>query len=126
MSEMTLSSRHRIRNSNPGSLRPITLPLGHGGFPQYCVLRADGEETFLFLSNRLNKEASPEPVKGSGANLVYDIQMWHDNYGWCIYVSSIPSYLEVVAVISYIYESYYPIFMKYVMLYFRYYHRLKI
>ena len=28
---MTLSSRHRIRNSSPGGLRPSTLPLGHGG-----------------------------------------------------------------------------------------------
>ena len=26
--EMTLPSRHRIRNSNPGGLRPSTLPLG--------------------------------------------------------------------------------------------------
>ena len=33
--EMTLSSRHRIRNSSPGGLRPSTLPLGHGGSPQY-------------------------------------------------------------------------------------------
>ena len=31
MIEMTLSSRHRIRNSSPGGLRPRTLPLGHGG-----------------------------------------------------------------------------------------------
>ena len=30
MNEMTLSSRHRIRNSSPGGLRPSTLPLGHG------------------------------------------------------------------------------------------------
>ena len=33
--EMTLSSRHRIRNSRPGGLRPSTLPVGHGGSPQY-------------------------------------------------------------------------------------------
>ena len=33
--EMTLSSRHRIRNSSPGGLRPSTLPLDHGGSPQY-------------------------------------------------------------------------------------------
>ena len=31
MNEMTLSSRHRIRNSSPGGLRPSTLPLGHVG-----------------------------------------------------------------------------------------------
>ena len=33
--EMTLPSRHRIRNSNPGGLRPSSLPLGHRGSPQY-------------------------------------------------------------------------------------------
>ena len=35
MSEMALPSRHRIKNSNPGGLRPSTLPLRHGGSPQY-------------------------------------------------------------------------------------------
>ena len=44
---MTLSSRHRIRNSNPGGLRPSTLPLGHGGSPQYWLSHVDGEETFF-------------------------------------------------------------------------------
>ena len=33
MNEMTLSSKHRARNSNPGGLRPSTLSLGHGGSP---------------------------------------------------------------------------------------------
>ena len=42
-------SRHRIRYLNPGGLRPSTLPFGHGGSPQYCVLRVDGEENFLFF-----------------------------------------------------------------------------
>ena len=51
---MTLPSRHMIRNSNPGGLRPSTLPFGHG------VLRVDGEETFLFLSNRQDRETNPE------------------------------------------------------------------
>ena len=32
---MTLPSRHRIRNSSSGGLMPSTLPLGHGGSPQY-------------------------------------------------------------------------------------------
>ena len=41
MNEMTLSSRHRIRNSGPGGLRPSTLPLGHGGSPQYWVWHVD-------------------------------------------------------------------------------------
>ena len=35
MNELTLSSRHGIRNSGPGGLRPSTLPLVHGGSPQY-------------------------------------------------------------------------------------------
>ena len=47
MNEMTLSSRHMIRNSSPGGLRPSTLPLGHGGYPQ--VSHVDGEETFCFF-----------------------------------------------------------------------------
>ena len=57
---MTLSSRHRIRNSSPGGLRPSTLPLGHGGSPQYWLSHVDGEETFLFLSNRQDREPNPE------------------------------------------------------------------
>ena len=58
--EMTLSSRHRIRNSSPGGLMPSTLPLGHGGSPQYWLSHVDGEETFLFLSNRRDREPNPE------------------------------------------------------------------
>ena len=47
MIEMTLSSRHRIRNSSPGGLRSSTLPLGHGGSPQYWLSHVDGKETFV-------------------------------------------------------------------------------
>ena len=54
MIEMTLSSRHRIRNSSSGGLRPSTLPLGHG------LSHVDGEATFLFLSNRRDREPNPE------------------------------------------------------------------
>ena len=46
---MTLSSRHRIRNSSPGGLRPSTLPLGHGGSPQYWLSHVDGKKHVLFL-----------------------------------------------------------------------------
>ena len=60
MIEMTLSSRHRIRKSSPGGLRSSTLPLGHGGSPQYWLSHVDGEETFLFLSNRRVREPNPE------------------------------------------------------------------
>ena len=35
INKMTLPSRHWIRNSRPGGLVPSTLPLGHGGSPQY-------------------------------------------------------------------------------------------
>ena len=56
---MTLSTRHRTRNSSPGGLGPSTLPLGQGGTPQYCLLHVDGEETFLFLSNRRDREPNP-------------------------------------------------------------------
>ena len=57
---MTPPSSHMKRNSNPEGLRPSTLPLGHGISPQYSVLRVDGEETFLFLSNRRDRETNPE------------------------------------------------------------------
>ena len=40
MIEMTLSSRYKIQNSS-------TLPLGHGGSPQYWLSHVDGEETFF-------------------------------------------------------------------------------
>ena len=57
---MTLSSRHRIRNSSPGGLRSSTLPLGHGCSSQYWLSHVDGEETFLLLSNRRDREPNPE------------------------------------------------------------------
>ena len=41
MSEMTLLSRHRIRNSCPGGLRPSTLPLGNGGSSQYGIFTSE-------------------------------------------------------------------------------------
>ena len=44
----------------PGGLRPSTLPLGHGGSPQYRVLHVDWEETFLSPSNRRDREPNPE------------------------------------------------------------------
>ena len=47
MIEMTLSSRHRIRNSSPCGLRQSKLPLGHRGSPQYWLSHVDVEETFF-------------------------------------------------------------------------------
>ena len=57
MSEMTLPTRHRIRNSNPGDLRPSTLPLGHGVFYEW-----------MGLGNETGKRTPNSSVKGSGAN----------------------------------------------------------
>ena len=42
--EMTLPSRHRIRNSSSGDRRPSTLPLGNGGF-----FTSELERNILFL-----------------------------------------------------------------------------
>ena len=50
MSEMTLPSRHRIRNSNPGAEHAISRS------QRLPSIRVDGEEVFLFLSNRRDRE----------------------------------------------------------------------
>ena len=66
---MTLSSRHRIRNSSPGGLRPSTLPLGHGVSRQYWLSHVDGEETFFVsLTAETGNRTPNSGVKGSGAN----------------------------------------------------------
>ena len=49
MIEMTLSFRHRIRNSSPGGLRPSTLPLGHGGSPEGRHNKVAGKGSLLYL-----------------------------------------------------------------------------
>ena len=70
MSEMTLPSRHRIRNSNPRGLRPSTLPLGHSGSPKHCFLRVDEVDTFLFLFHtaEAGKRIPNSSLKGSVDN----------------------------------------------------------
>ena len=58
MNELTLPSRHRIRHSSPGGLRPSTLPLGYGGSPQY----GGGEgvtSAWSPLGNFLERQAHP-------------------------------------------------------------------
>ena len=45
---MTLPSRHRIRNSNPGGLMPSSLPLGPGPH-NIEYLQVSKEETFGFF-----------------------------------------------------------------------------
>ena len=47
INEMTLPSRHMIRNSGPRGLVTSTLPLGHGGSPQYWITASEREETFV-------------------------------------------------------------------------------
>ena len=67
--EMTLSSRHRIRNWSPGGLRPSTLPLGHGGSPQYWLSHVDVEKKRCFFQTAETGNRTPNSgVKGSGAN----------------------------------------------------------
>ena len=71
MSEMTLPSRHRTRNSNPGGLRPSTLPLGHRRPPTILSLRVEwmGKKHFCFFQTAETGKRTPNSsVKGSGAN----------------------------------------------------------
>ena len=49
MPEMTPPSRHRIRNSSQGGLRPSMLHLGHEDSPQIEYLRMSEKETFCFF-----------------------------------------------------------------------------
>ena len=66
MIEMTLSSRHRIRNSSPGGLSPSTLPLCHGDSPQYTWME---KKDFCYSQTAETGNRTPNSgVKGSGAN----------------------------------------------------------
>ena len=49
MNEMTLHSRHRIRNSSPDGLRTSTLPLGPRDSPQCQIFTSERGRNFLFL-----------------------------------------------------------------------------
>ena len=51
MNEVTLPSRHRIRNSSPGGLRPSTLSLAHRGSPQYYIFTSERGSNNLVLWN---------------------------------------------------------------------------
>ena len=66
---MTLSSRHRIRNSSPGGLRPSTLPLGHGGSPKYWLSHVDGEETFFVSFKPPRSGTAPRTLASKAAVL---------------------------------------------------------
>ena len=49
VNEMTLPSRHVIRNSSLGGLRPSTLPVGHGGSPQYYIVSSKRRRNICFF-----------------------------------------------------------------------------
>ena len=52
MNKMTLPSRHRVRNSSPGVLRPSTLPRDHRGYPQYWwIFKSGWGRNTLLLRN---------------------------------------------------------------------------
>ena len=68
MSEMTLPSRYKIRNSNPGSLRPSTLPVCHGDSPQFKSEL--GRNISVFLKPPTPGNEPRTRVKGSGTTLV--------------------------------------------------------
>ena len=48
---MTLFSGHKIRNSSPGGLRSSTLPLGHGGSPEFWIFQSERRGNILSLWN---------------------------------------------------------------------------
>ena len=61
MKEMTLQSRHRIRNSSPGGVRTSSLLLGHGGSPQYLIFTSEQGRNVLLHWN-LNAREVLEPA----------------------------------------------------------------
>ena len=69
MIEMTLSSRHRIRNSSPGGLRPSTLPLVTEAPHNTDFHTWMGKKHFCFFQTAETGNRTPNSgVKGSGAN----------------------------------------------------------
>ena len=69
MIEMTLSSRHRIRNSSPGGLRPSTLPSVTEAPHNTDFHTWMGKKHFCFFKTAETGNRTPNSgVKGSGAN----------------------------------------------------------
>ena len=79
MYEMTLPSRHRIRNSNPDRLRLGTLPLG---FYEWM-----GKRHFCFFQTA--ETANPELVKGSGARTFVRGGEHSKNFGLAMLVAGV-------------------------------------
>ena len=65
MNEMTLPSRHRIRNSSPGGVRPSPLPFSRGSLPPpppkipYLYERAEKNKC---VSLKLKCQSGDEPA----------------------------------------------------------------
>ena len=92
MNEMTLPSR--IWNSNLGGPRPSTLPLCHGGSPQYWIITSERGRNIVKLEGqsgvrtrnlRLSKHAAlttasglPPSMYWHHNNNVYAITWFHD------------------------------------------------
>ena len=72
MIEMTLSSRHRIRNSSPGGLRPSTLPLATSRSRRLPTIltftRGWGRHIFVSLTAETGNRTPNSGVKSSGAS----------------------------------------------------------
>ena len=75
MNEMILASWHRIRNSNPGGPRPNTLPLGHGGSPQYYFFTSERGRNILFLWN-LNSLEGFNPRSPTFQAVLLTMHVW--------------------------------------------------
>ena len=76
MNEMTLPSRHRIRNSSPGGLRPSTLPLGHGVSPQYWIFTSERGRNILF-SVKLKGKSGIRYPRSPNLVFAYRISLVH-------------------------------------------------
>ena len=63
MSEMTLPSRHRIRNPSPGGLSSSTLPLGHGGPHNTEFYEWMGKKHFGFIQTTETGKRTPNPAR---------------------------------------------------------------
>ena len=64
MNDMILPSRHIIRNLSHGGLRLSTLPLGHGGSPQYSILMSErGRNIFFSLKLECQGRVRPRVLR---------------------------------------------------------------